>query len=394
MPFSSQIPPFAAEVLRRLEAAGFQAFAVGGCVRDTLLGRRPHDWDVATDAGDGDIAALFERTAPTGVRYGTVTVLTEGGGVEVTTFRRDGAYLDGRRPESVGFTGSLEEDLRRRDFTVNALAMDRNGKITDCTGGLRDLSGGVLRCVGDPARRFGEDALRMLRGVRFSAQLGFEIEPATLETLRKMSSLARRLSAERVREELLKTLASERPEYVKYMLEYGLLDSFLRGRGEDIPFGRLRQTPEALRLPVFALLCESRGAAEDAGALLRALRCPAVQVRDAAEASELAGRLRPEALPVRLALCAHRTEPVLIAAGAGGFYGLAGEEAAAGRFVRVPELCVDGRALEALGLSGPEIGRALRALSLGVTAGTLENTPDSLLPAVRGRKYLEMSGDV
>ena len=169
-----QIPDPVEEILNTLEAAGHRAWCVGGCVRDSLLGRPPGDWDVTTAALPEETMALFAaRAVPTGLRHGTVTVKTALGGVEVTTLRRDGAYRDHRRPESVTFTGSLEEDLRRRDFTVNALAADRTGRVLDPLNGRADLEAGVLRCVGDPDRRFTEDALRILRGLRFAAQLGF-----------------------------------------------------------------------------------------------------------------------------------------------------------------------------------------------------------------------------
>ena len=386
VPNIPQIPPFAAQILQRLEEAGFRAFAVGGCVRDTLSGRKPHDWDVATDARGAQIAALFERALPTGIKYGTVTVLTDGHAVEITTFRTDGAYLDGRRPESVGFTASLEEDLKRRDFTVNAMAMDRRGRITDLHGGIEDLRRGILRCVGDPDRRFAEDALRMLRAVRFSAQLGFEIEPGTLEAVKRLSSLARRLSAERVRDELSGTLDSERPAYVKYMLEYGLLDAYLAGTGAGIPFERLAGARRG-RGEIFAVLGEKYGACTDAPALLRSLRCPAAQARISAEASRLWGELRDEPMSLRAALGAHDPEPVLVAAGAAGFYASAVRELEARRFVRVEDLKVNGSDLARLGLRGPEIGATLRRLAAMSTAGTLENTRPTLLSAVQSTVY-------
>ena len=163
-------------ILKTLEDAGFAACFVGGCVRDTLLGRPVHDWDVTTSALPEEIMALFPRCIPTGIKHGTVTVLLNGESFEVTTFRRDGAYHDGRHPDGVVFVPNLTEDLARRDFTINAMAMHLDGSITDCFDGKADLKRGIIRCVGDPERRFREDALRMLRALRFSAQLGFQIE--------------------------------------------------------------------------------------------------------------------------------------------------------------------------------------------------------------------------
>jgi tRNA nucleotidyltransferase (CCA-adding enzyme) len=164
------IPAPVGEILKTLEAAGYGAWCVGGCVRDALLDRMPGDWDVTTSARPEETMALFAgRAVPTGLRHGTVTVKTEQGGVEITTLRRDGAYRDHRRPETVTFTDSLEEDLRRRDFTINAMAADLQGTLYDPLGGRADLTTKVLRCVGEPDRRFGEDALRILRGLRFGA---------------------------------------------------------------------------------------------------------------------------------------------------------------------------------------------------------------------------------
>lgn len=190
-------------VLETLERAGFAACAVGGCVRDTLLGRVPSDWDVTTAARPEQVIALFGGYAiPTGLRHGTVTVRAEGMSLEVTTFRADGAYTDHRRPDTVTFSDALEDDLCRRDLTVNAMAMDVRGHITDLFGGREDLQNGILRCVGDPERRFEEDALRILRTLRFAAVLGFAIEPATADALRRKASLLTYIAPERVLSEL------------------------------------------------------------------------------------------------------------------------------------------------------------------------------------------------
>ena len=198
-----KIPEHAAQVLSALEAAGFAAWCVGGCVRDSLLGRSPQDWDVTTAAPPEQVLAIFgDRAVPTGLAHGTVTVKTAGGPVEVTTFRRDGAYRDHRRPQSVTFTDSLEEDLRRRDFTVNAMALDLRGHLADPLGGRADLDAGVLRCVGEPDRRFREDALRILRGVRFATVLGFAVEPETDRSLRANRTLLAQIAPERIWAEL------------------------------------------------------------------------------------------------------------------------------------------------------------------------------------------------
>lgn len=203
----AKIPEFVKNLLCTLESAGHQAWCVGGCVRDLRLGRTPVDWDVTSSALPEETMALFgERAVPTGVKHGTVTVRTEDQPVEVTTFRKDGAYRDHRRPETVTFTDSLEEDLRRRDFTVNAMALDLRGTFRDPFGGLGDLERGILRCVGEPERRFHEDALRILRGLRFSACLGFVLEEKTASAIREKKELLRDIAPERVWAELSRLL--------------------------------------------------------------------------------------------------------------------------------------------------------------------------------------------
>ena len=197
-----QLPDSVQEILRRLEGAGYEAWCVGGAVRDALLGLEPGDWDVTTDAPPEAVLSLFAPDArPTGLQHGTVTV-GGGRGVEVTTFRRDGTYLDNRHPDHVEFTGSLTEDLARRDFTVNAMACSLRGELADPFGGREDLDARLLRAVGEPERRFQEDALRVLRGLRFASRLGFAIEADTAAAIRRCAPLLRRIAPERIREEL------------------------------------------------------------------------------------------------------------------------------------------------------------------------------------------------
>ena len=202
-----EIPGYVQAVLEALEAAGHEAWCVGGCVRDALLGREPGDWDVTTSARPEETLAVFPTQGePTGLKHGTVTVKTPGGPVEVTTYRIDGTYRDHRRPDSVIFTASLEADLSRRDFTVNAMAANLRGAFRDPFGGREDLRQGILRCVGDPDRRFQEDALRILRGLRFSASLGFSLEPGTAAALRRNRKLLGEVAPERIQVEFFKLL--------------------------------------------------------------------------------------------------------------------------------------------------------------------------------------------
>ena len=200
----------ASDVLHRLEAAGHEAYLVGGCVRDLLRGVTPHDCDITTSARPEEVLALFAGFAiPTGLQHGTVTVREGGESFEVTTFRADGAYSDHRRPDSVRFSDSLREDLRRRDFTVNAMAMDLRGKVYDFHGGAADLQKGIIRCVGEPAVRFDEDALRMMRALRFAATLTFAIEEETAAAMERCAPLLRHVAAERLREEMTKLLLGD-----------------------------------------------------------------------------------------------------------------------------------------------------------------------------------------
>ena len=204
------MPQEVRSLLARLESAGYQGWAVGGCVRDTLRGAVPSDWDVTTDARPERVMALFgERAIPTGLKHGTVTVCAGETHVEVTTFRRDGTYSDHRRPDVVQFSSSLEEDLARRDLTVNATAMDLRGHICHPFGGQKDLSRRVLRCVGDPLRRLDEDALRIMRTLRFAAVLGFAIEPDTSAALHRRAPLLADIAAERILVEMNKLLTGE-----------------------------------------------------------------------------------------------------------------------------------------------------------------------------------------
>lgn len=217
-----RLPETVRDILNKLETAGFQAYAVGGCVRDGILGKEPDDWDLTTDARPEEVKALFPRTVDTGLQHGTVTVLLGGEGYEVTTYRIDGSYSDGRHPDSICFTPSLAEDLKRRDFTINAMAVSERGELVDLFGGQEDLARGCIRCVGDPYARFREDALRMLRAVRFAAQLNFEIEAETFKALTELSSNLARVSKERILAELTKLLLSNHPEKLELLYVAGL----------------------------------------------------------------------------------------------------------------------------------------------------------------------------
>ncbi len=214
------------KIIGVLQEAGFEAYAVGGCIRDSLLGRTPNDWDITTSAKPMEVKALFSHTIDTGIQHGTVTILLDREGFEVTTYRIDGEYEDGRHPKEVSFTGSLEEDLKRRDFTINALAYNETAGLIDIFEGQRDLKDGIIRCVGNAEERFTEDALRMLRAIRFSAQLGYRIEENTLAAIHKLAGNLEKISAERIQTELLKLMVSPHPDYLRTAYECGVTKVF------------------------------------------------------------------------------------------------------------------------------------------------------------------------
>lgn len=214
------------KIIDVLQEAGFEAYAVGGCIRDSLLGRTPNDWDITTSAKPMEVKALFSHTIDTGIQHGTVTILLDREGFEVTTYRIDGEYEDGRHPKEVSFTGSLEEDLKRRDFTINALAYNETAGLIDIFEGQKDLKDGIIRCVGNAEERFTEDALRMLRAIRFSAQLGYRIEENTLAAIHKLAGNLEKISAERIQTELLKLMVSPHPDYLRTAYECGVTKVF------------------------------------------------------------------------------------------------------------------------------------------------------------------------
>lgn len=222
-----QLPDKVHKIINILEEAGYEAYAVGGCVRDLVLGRKPDDWDITTSAKPEETKRLFARTIDTGIRHGTVTVMLDREGFEVTTYRIDGDYEDGRHPKEVTFTASLEEDLKRRDFTINAMAYNESQGLVDIYGGLADIKAGVIRCVGDAKERFTEDALRMMRAVRFSAQLGYRIDEDTRTAMTELAPNLQKISAERIQTELVKLVVSPHPDYLRIAYETGITAQIL-----------------------------------------------------------------------------------------------------------------------------------------------------------------------
>lgn len=318
--------PGAVDCLDTLRRAGWESYPVGGCVRDLLLGRRPGDVDLCTAALPQTVLELFPQAVPTGLQHGTVTVPTPTGPVEVTTFRSEGGYADGRHPDAVAFGVTLQDDLSRRDFTVNAMALGPAGEVIDPFGGQADLKKKQIRCVGDPDRRFAEDALRMLRGVRFAAQLGFEIEEHTHAAMARNGRRVALVSGERVKAELEKTLLSPRPELAGEMIRLGLL-SHLYPFPEPFDLSALSQLPPE-KTPRWRGFCAATGFPITALPVERSLR---------------RGVEHPES-------------------------------------ELIPTLALRPADLMALGLRGPAISAAQKKLALHVLDHPEDNTREKLLP--------------
>ena len=218
-----ELPKDVRHIINVLMENGYEAYAVGGCVRDSILGRTPGDWDITTSGLPMQVKALFRRTVDTGIQHGTVTVMLGKNGYEVTTYRIDGKYEDSRHPKSVEFTSNLVEDLKRRDFTINAMAYNDEHGIVDAFDGMGDLKRRIIRCVGKAHDRFDEDALRILRAVRFSAQLGFDIEDDTAKAARELAPTLVKISRERIHTELNKLLLSDNPDYFSVVYDLGVM---------------------------------------------------------------------------------------------------------------------------------------------------------------------------
>lgn len=225
-------------IMEKLNRNGFESYVVGGAVRDMVMGLSPNDIDITTSATPEEVIRLFPKTFPSGIAFGTVTVVIENEEFEVTTFRTDGEYLDGRRPETVTFGKTIDEDLSRRDFTINAMAMDIDGNITDPFGGLHDIEKEVVRCVGNPEKRFSEDALRMMRAIRFASRYEFAIEGVLFNSIKKFAPTIKKVSLERINQEFTKILISKNPELgIKLLYKTGLFDFIF----PDISFNDIKE---------------------------------------------------------------------------------------------------------------------------------------------------------
>lgn len=383
------IPTAVCRVLDRLEAAGYEAYLVGGCVRDFLRGVPPHDFDITTSALPEETLAVFSdrRTIETGLRHGTVTVLSDGMPLEITTYRVDGAYTDHRRPDNIRFTPSLTEDLARRDFTVNAMAYSPRRGLADPYGGREDLSAHCLRAVGDARKRFGEDALRILRALRFASTLGFSLDADTAAAARELAPTVLSVAAERIREELSRLVVG--PSAVSVLLEYAdIVSLLLPGARPHSGFATLPAEPVFRFADLLLPLGES-----GAKAVLEGLRPDMVTLRAVLSMIRL---FDTELLPKRAALCrllrqegrASLENALCLRAAHGIDDSLATEVLAAilreGAPYLLSHLAVSGKDLVAIGVpSGKELGALLEILYTAVIEGKTPNDREELLALAR-----------
>lgn len=250
------IPPYVKAVISKIEENGYEAWLVGGCVRDMLSGITPHDYDIASNAPCEAISSLFDRVIETGIKHGTVTVISDGQPIEVTRYRIDGDYADHRRPDSVNFTGEFKDDLARRDFTVNAIGYNEKRGIFDCFGGKEDIERKILRTVGDAERRFDEDALRILRAIRFASTLGYSVESDTLAAIKKLAKTLHNVSAERIYSEIKKALMGNRPSLIEIIIKNGGLKHIGIDDCDDLaPLDKVDENLN-LRIAVLLKLCK------------------------------------------------------------------------------------------------------------------------------------------
>ncbi len=381
-------PKYVISVLKRLESHGFSAFMVGGCVRDIIMGRRPNDWDICTSALPEEVVAIFTHSRPTGIQHGTVTVMIHGSSVEITTFRSDGEYKDHRRPDSVRFISDLKGDLERRDFTSNALALPLSGEICDLFGGRDDIEKKLIRCVGDPDKRFNEDALRMLRAFRFSAVLDFEIEPLTLAAIRNNAQLSEGLAKERVRTELEKILLSNSPQVISDVIEYGLLCEIVveNSSVSDLDLLKILPKNRSLRWSGLCAILMKNGVISDAATFLTALRLDTATIRNCGAGCALTAESAPaNKLSWKRLLSEYGTETGNCAAAAcevlygSGHLRLLRSVIRSGECFSLRQLAVSGDDLVGLGYQGIELGGALCTLLNQVLEHPLDNEKAFLL---------------
>lgn len=385
---ASLLPAYVKRIMSRLEARGFEAYIVGGCVRDLFRSVRPHDWDICSSARPEELMSVFPRALPTGIKHGTVTVSSGGMRCEVTTFRSDGEYRDHRRPESVVFLSSLEEDLARRDFTMNAIACDIRGQVYDYHGGLSDIRAGLIRCVGDAVKRFDEDALRILRAYRFSAQLGFRLDSELISAARKKAPLCAALSPERVGAELEKLLLSPAPQISAELIASGALERYFGTVCPDA--ARLKLLPKRLEQRLYALCVLAKVSPAETAKELRLQR---KTIADFSKAESINLPCTGIADWKRvIARCGDAAAACL----ASGRCVLGDAKALkklrqaleCGECCRLSELAFNGSDAEALGFRGKEVGRLLDMLLDYVIQNPEKNDKETLTDLAKQPTYM------
>ena len=369
------IPDYVNSALLALENAGHQSFVVGGCVRDALMGKKPADWDVCTSARPEQIKETFRsyKTIDIGMKHGTVAILTSGGSVEITTYRIDGAYLDNRHPEKVMFTDDLTEDLARRDFTMNAIAYHPKDGLRDPFDGQKAIADRLIRCVGEPVKRFEEDALRILRGLRFASVLGFQLEKESAEAMRQCAELTKKVSAERINVELSKLIMGSSAD--KVLQEFGDIIEIAAPGLRAVP---VSHAPEKLPVRLAMLFPEKTEAA------LRQLKYDNHTVRTAAAVAGLLQEAPPErGLAAKKLLYRHGEEIARMYFETLGRLPELDEILQSGQCYSVGQLAVNGRDLIAAGIGpGKAIGESLEYLLQAVMEGKVENDKEQLLQTV------------
>ena len=365
-------PKYVRQILFRLQARGHLAYLVGGCVRDVIMEITPQDWDICTSALPEEVLELFPGSRPTGLRHGTVTVMIGSKSAEVTTFRTEGDYRDHRRPDSVTFVSDLITDLGRRDFTMNAIALSADGMLADPFDGVRDIKNRCIRCVGKPALRFVEDALRMFRALRFSARLGFTIEYDTLTAIEECARLASELAPERVRDEVEKILLTARPDTMSAAISFGLMDDYISGTGWKMPnladIAGMPRKPLA-RWVTFSIMLRKYGYIPSAAEFLAKLRLDGRTIRCCADAETLVNTEPPtDSLGWKRMLNRYGVDTVTCAVQAYAvIMGVDCEKELravlkSGECFSLKHLAVTGDDLLSLGLKGPELGEMLKFL--------------------------------
>ena len=381
------IPDYAVEMLNIIRNAGFEAYAVGGCVRDMILGIKPTDIDITTSAPPDRIRELFPSSVLTGGRFFTVTVFHAGGKAEITPFRSEGGYSDSRRPDEVSFASDLSEDLKRRDFTVNTICFDGE-RIIDLLGGKADIDARVIRCLGEPERRFDEDALRIMRAFRFSAELGLTIEPRTLKAAISCSGKLRGISVERIRDELIRIAVSDAPERISPLLESGALSFLSLGPSPLLPKMKILNNDTQTRLSAFLELC-----GRDAVGLMK---LPARLKRVISAVFDLLDSFPPaNESGVKRAMSRFSAEVFLIAAELAkklrgeprDYSALCRRILENGEPYRISDLALNGTDLKNAGVPEIEIGSVLERLLDAVIESPGSNTRDKHSELMK--KYIE-----